>query len=244
MCWLFVNVPRMLQGDLVIILKVLVMLMDLRMEQMKRNLCNLDPRFDNLEIPLLNAHLTTERDLALVLRKHILVFLRKKTFSKMETQDVKRRIRGKDPSTRQEMIAIAHELEMNIIALEAEMRKCEETPPPRSTDPCTNEAPHHVSAEVGGDTRTKRPMADRLWERVLLKDRLGSRVGEPSAPENRRCHRCQKEGHIVRNCPNPREAEPILPASTKVDPLAGHRTKDVICLGCKKERHTLAQCWK
>ena len=40
---MFVNVPRMLQGDLVIILKVLVMLMDLRMEQMKINFCNLDP---------------------------------------------------------------------------------------------------------------------------------------------------------------------------------------------------------
>ena len=35
-CRLFVNVPRMLQGDLVMILKVLVMLMDLRMEQMKK----------------------------------------------------------------------------------------------------------------------------------------------------------------------------------------------------------------
>ena len=42
-------------------------------------------RFDNLEIPLLNAHLIPERDLALVLRKHIPVFLRKKNFAKMET---------------------------------------------------------------------------------------------------------------------------------------------------------------
>ena len=39
-------------------------------------LLDLVTRFDNLAIPLLNAHLTTERDLALVLRKHILVFLR------------------------------------------------------------------------------------------------------------------------------------------------------------------------
>ena len=138
----------------------------------------------------LSAHLTTERDLALVLSKHIPVFMRKKTFAKMETQDDKRRIRGEDPSTRQEMIAIAREVEMNIIAHEAEMRKCGEIPPPRSTDPCTNEAPppDHVATEVGGDNRTKRLMADRLGERVLLKDRLGSRVGEPSAPDNRRCH--------------------------------------------------------
>ena len=42
-------------------------------------LLDLATRFDNLAIPLLNAHLTTERDLALVLRKHIPVFLRKKT---------------------------------------------------------------------------------------------------------------------------------------------------------------------
>ena len=68
--------------------------------------------------------------------------------------------------------------------------------------------------------------------------------GEPSISDNRRCHRCQKEGHIAKNCPNPREAEPILPASTKVDPLAGQRTKDVVCAGCKKGGHTIAQCWK
>ena len=46
---------------------------------------DLGTRFDNLAIPLLNAHLTTERDLALVLRKHITIFLRKKTFAKMES---------------------------------------------------------------------------------------------------------------------------------------------------------------
>ena len=43
---------------------------------------DLATRFDNLAIPLLNAHLTTERDLALVLRKHIPVFLRKNIFAK------------------------------------------------------------------------------------------------------------------------------------------------------------------
>ena len=69
-------------------------------------LLDLATRFDNLAIPLMNAHLTTDRDLALVLRKHILVFLRKITFAKMETQDDKRRIRGEDPSTRQEMIVV------------------------------------------------------------------------------------------------------------------------------------------
>ena len=123
---------------------------------------DLATRFDNLAIPLLNAHLTTERDLALVLRKHIPIFLRKKTFAKMESQDDKRRIRGEDPSIRQEMIAIAREVEMNIIAHEAEMRKCGEMPPARSTDPCTNEASDHVAPEVGGDARPKRPMADQI----------------------------------------------------------------------------------
>ena len=48
-------------------------------------LLDLATRFDNLAIPLPNAHLITERDLALVLRKHIPVFLRKKTFAKMTT---------------------------------------------------------------------------------------------------------------------------------------------------------------
>ena len=48
-------------------------------------LLDLATRFDNLAIPLLNAHLTTERNLALVLRKHIPIFLRKKKFAKMES---------------------------------------------------------------------------------------------------------------------------------------------------------------
>ena len=209
-------------------------------------LFDLATRFDNLAIPLLNAHLTTERDLALVLRRHIPVFLRKKTFAKMETQDDKRRIEGEDPSTRQEMTAIAREVEMNIIAHEAEMRKCGEIPPPRSTDPYSYEGHAHVNAavEVGVDARPKRAMADRLGDRVQLKDRLGSRVMDPSTLDNRKCHRCQQEGHIARKCPNPREADRGPPASTKVDSLAGHRTKDVIFSGCKKEGHTLAQCWK
>ena len=155
-------------------------------------LLDLATRFDNLAIPLLNAHLTTERDLALVLRKHIPIFLRKMTFAKMETQDDKRRIRGKEPSTREEMIAIAREVEMNIIAHEAEMRKCGEIPPPRSTDPCSYDAHAHVNVavEVGVDARPKRPMADRLRDRVQLKDRLGSQVLDPNTLENRKCHRC------------------------------------------------------
>ena len=161
-------------------------------------LLDLATRFDNLAIPLLNAHLITKRDLALGLRKHIPIFLRKKTFAKMEAQDNKRRIRGEEPPTRREMIAIAREVEMNIIAHDAEMRKCGEIPPPRSTDPSSYEAHAHVNAavEVVEDARPKRAMANRLGERVQLKNRLGSRVVEPSIPNNRRCHRCQQEGHI------------------------------------------------
>ena len=68
----------------------------------------------------------------------------------METEDDKRRIRGEDPSTRQEMIAIAREVEMN-------MWKCGEIPPPRSSDPCSYEAPAHGTAakKVGGGRTTK-----------------------------------------------------------------------------------------
>ena len=129
---------------------------------------DLATRFDNLAIPLLNAHLITERDLALVLRKHIPVFLRKKTFAKMETQDDKRRIRGEEPSTRQEMIAIAWEVEINIIAHEAKMRKCGEIPPPRFTNTCSYEIHAHVNAaaKVVVDARPKRAMAERLGEKV------------------------------------------------------------------------------
>ena len=127
---------------------------------------DLATRFDNLAIPLLNAHLITERDLALVLRKP--VFLRKKTFAEMETQDDKRRIRGEEPSTRQEMIAIVREVEMNIIAHETEMRKCGEVPPPRSTDTSSYEIHAHVNAaaEVVVDARPKKAMAERIGEKI------------------------------------------------------------------------------
>ena len=112
--------------------------------------------------------------------------------------------------------------------------------------PCSYEAHAHVNVavEVGVDARPKRAMADRLGDKVQLKDRLGSRVMDPNTPNNKKRHRRQQEGHIARNCPNPREADLGPLASTKVDPLARHRTKDVICSGCKKEGHTLAQCWK
>ena len=75
----------------------------------------------------------------------------------METQDDKRRIRGEDPSTRQEMIAIAREVEMNIIAHEAEMWKSGEITPPRSTDPSSYEGHAHINAavEVGVDARPR-----------------------------------------------------------------------------------------
>ena len=96
-------------------------------------------RFDNMAIPLLSANLITERDLAFILRKHLPIFLRSKVFAKMDAQDDKRRIKEQETTTRHEMIAIAQEVEMNIIAKEAEMRNCGEVPPPRSTDTCLYE---------------------------------------------------------------------------------------------------------
>ena len=91
------------------------------------------------------------------------------------------------------MIAIAREVKMNIIAHEAEMQKCGEIPPPRSTDTCSYEIHAHVNAaaKVVVDARPKKAMAERLGEKVQLKDRLGTRVVDPSLPDTRRCHRCQ-----------------------------------------------------
>ena len=89
------------------------------------------------------------------------------------------------------MIAIAREVEMNIVAHEAKMRKCGEIPPPRSTDPSSYDAhaPINAALEVVVDARPKRAMVDRLGERVQLKDRLGSILVDPSIPNSRRCHR-------------------------------------------------------
>ena len=108
------------------------------------------------------------------------------------------------------MIAIAREVEMNIIAHEGKMRKCEEIPPLRSTDTCSYEIHAYVNAtaEVVVDARPKKAMA----EKVQPKDRLGSRVVDSNLPDTRRCHRCQQEGHIARNFPNPREAQRGPPA--------------------------------
>ena len=94
------------------------------------------------------------------------------------------------------MIAIAREVEMNIIAHEAKMRNCGEIPPPRSTYTRSYEVHAHINGagEVVVDAWPKRAMADRLGEKVQLKDRLGSRVVDPSILDSRRCHRCQELG--------------------------------------------------
>ena len=77
------------------------------------------------------------------------------------------------------MIAIAHEVEKNIIAKEAQMRNCGETPPPRSVDTCLYElqAPVNNAAAGGGEPRPKKVLAERLGEKNQLKDKMGTRVG-------------------------------------------------------------------
>ena len=54
-------------------------------------LLELADRFDENAIPLLAARLITERDLTLTLRKHIPIYLRKDTFSRMRTKDRNRK---------------------------------------------------------------------------------------------------------------------------------------------------------
>ena len=56
----------------------------------------------------------------------------------------------------------------------------------------------------------------RLVAGLALEVRLKLELDLGLGPNNR----CQKEGHIARNCPKLREADPSLPTSIKVDPLA------------------------
>ena len=85
-------------------------------------------------------------------------------------------------------------------------------------------------------------LADLLGEKVQLKDRLGTKVGDA---ESWKCHRCQQEGHIARKCPNPNVADGVAPPTAKrVDPMAAHRTDETTCSGCNKKGHVLAQCWE
>ena len=59
-----------------------------------KGLLELADRFDENAIPPLAVGLITERDLTLTLRKHIPIYLRKDTFSRMRTKDRGRKRRG------------------------------------------------------------------------------------------------------------------------------------------------------
>ena len=207
-------------------------------------------RFDECALPVLRAHLAIERDMYLVLRTHILVFLRKVTYSIMNVQDKKRRAKGIECSNRQELIEISAGVERNIVAFEAEMRSANQPPPPRSTHPCLymfeNERVVPIPRE---EPRQKRPMAERLGgqaARIPLKDRLGSKGADLGRLDTRLCHECHQAGHIARMCPNPRvdarDTPPLVVVATvRVNPLAKHRTDKAVCARCSKPRHTIAQ---
>ena len=99
-------------------------------------LLKLATRFDECALPLLRAHLATERDFCLVLHTHIPVLLRKETYYIMNVKDKKRRAKGIECSNRQEVIEIATGVERNIVAFEAKMRYANQPPPSRPTNSC------------------------------------------------------------------------------------------------------------
>ena len=88
----------------------------------RESLIKLADRFDEVALPLLTAGLMTSRGLALTLRRHIPVHIRKATLQAMMREDERRFERGVLLVDKDELMAIAQRKEGFLLEFEAEMR--------------------------------------------------------------------------------------------------------------------------
>ena len=200
-------------------------------------------RFDEVALPLLTAGLMTSRGLALTLRRHIPMHIKRITLNAMMREDEKRFEKGKLLVDKDELMAIAQRKEGFLLEFEAEMRAAGQVFDPR---PVSND----LVFQAAGPPRPHRAAGDRPNRPLLIgRDRPAPR-GEDAPPiDNHECHLCKKTGHIARNCTTaagtsaPNGGSNPKSAPTRLDTMAAHKTTGHICEFCKKPGHTEVQCW-
>ena len=88
----------------------------------RETLLKLADRFDEVAIPLLTACLMTSRGLALTLRQHLPIHIRKATLLAMKAEDKKRIRRGDALINKDELMKMAQAEKGFLLEFEAEMR--------------------------------------------------------------------------------------------------------------------------
>ena len=97
----------------------------------RESLIKLTDWFDEVALPLLTAGLMTSRGLALTLRRHIPMHIRRTTLNAMMREDERRFERGVLLVDKDELRAIAQRKEGFLLEFEAEMRAAGQVPDPR-----------------------------------------------------------------------------------------------------------------
>ena len=167
----------------------------------RESLIKLADRFDEVALPLLIARLMTSRGLALTLRRHIPMRIRRTTLNAMMREDERRFERGVLLVDKDELTAIAQRKEGFLREFEAEMRAARQVLDPRPvSDDVVHQAvqtrPPRATSDHGGNPRDGRDVQDVRD----VQDRLGTKPDDAPAPDNRECHICKRVGHIARNC--------------------------------------------
>ena len=130
----------------------------------RESLLQLADRFDEVAVPLLTAGLMTTCRLALNLRRHIPVHIRRSTINAMMREDEKRFEKGTLLMDKDELMALAQRKEGILLEFEAEMRAAGQVPDPRPTG---DDLPHPAPPpprphRVVGDRLGTQPR-DVLW---------------------------------------------------------------------------------
>ena len=102
--------------------------------QPKETLTKLATRFDEVAEPLIDNLDMTSRQLALHFVNHVPTHIRKRTMAKMDRADEKRFIAKKPYTTKNELLVMAQESEVWLLAKEAEQRAAGVAPQPRDTE--------------------------------------------------------------------------------------------------------------
>ena len=205
------------------------------------SLIKLADRFDEVSLPLLTAGLMTSRGLALTLRRHIPMHIRRTTLAAMMREDEKRYERGALLVDKDELMAIAQRKEGFLLEFEAEMRAAGQVPDPRPVSDdvvyqATPPRPPRPMGDRGGNPRDVRDVRD-------VRDRLGNKPDDTPPFDTRECHNCKKVGHIAKNCTAAGPSALPKPPVSRPDATAAHKTAGAVCESCGKPGHTMAHSW-